>query len=158
MNILCVHCTLVKEVKYYYVWLSLIIILFHAIPITKLPKHIQEESGELEKNVWFLNYSPYVESISMEKIIEKTAKDETLIRLRDCIQTGSVPPKGDQELMPYRKCFSQLAISDEGLLLKDDRIILPQSLHNLANRKVHQGADPAMKRRVISGSRLWISK
>ena len=65
----------------------------HAIPTNKLSRSIQEESCELEKNVWFLNYGPYVESISMERIIEDTDKDDTLRQLKESIKQGFITQK-----------------------------------------------------------------
>lgn len=124
----------------------------HAIPFKELPKKIQKESKEFEKTVWYLQYSPYTESISMEKIIEETNKDETLIKLKKQIQKGFIP-KSCHELASFRKVFCQLTISDEGLVLKDERIVLPGKLCGTALSKAHQGSHPGMnslKRRIRS--------
>ena len=61
--------------------------------------------------------------------------------------------KGQADLAAFRKTFSSLTISDEGLVLKEDKIVLPTKLIKLALEKAHQGGHPGMncmKRRIRS--------
>ena len=109
----------------------------------------------MEKTIWFLNYGPYVESISMDKIIEETKEDGILKQLKCYIKKGYIPKK-DRPLAAYRKILPYMTISDEGLIMKDEKIILPKSLWERAIQKAHQGAHPdmsGMKRRITS---VWI--
>ena len=81
-----------------------------------------------------------------------------LCELKRGIIKGYIPPSS-QELSPFRKVFSQITISDEGLLMKDEKIILPEALRHLALKKAHQGAHPGMngmKRRLRS--HFWFPK
>ena len=133
----------------------------HSTPFLALNKELQSEATEFEKTVWFLQFSPYTESISLEKIIKETKKDPILNSLKQYIRKGYIP-KAEESLKPYRKVFDQLAISDEELLLKEGKIILPPSLHGIALDKAHQGGHPGMnglKRRIRShfGSQKWIA-
>ena len=117
----------------------------HATPLLKTPKEWQEESGELEKTVWSLQFSPYTEAISMERIIEKTGKDPILKKLMMALKKGGVP-KDDEDLRPYRTIEDELTVSDSGLLLKKDKIILPRGMRGLAIKKAHQGGHPGESR------------
>ena len=122
----------------------------HATPLRQTTEHIRKESGELEKLVWFVNYGPYTEAVSMDKIIKHTATDKTLKLLKEAIKKGYIAKK-DTHLTKYRKVFDQITLSDEGLLLKDDKIILPSRLIATALEKAHQGGHPGMscmKRRM----------
>lgn len=130
----------------------------HAVPLDRLPKHIKKETGELEKTIWFLQYSPYTEAVSIEKIIKETEKDDNLVALKDRIKKGYIP-KECKELIPFRKIFNQLTITDDGLILKDEKIVLPKSLQAIALKKAHQGSHPGMnnlKRRIRS--HFWMPK
>ena len=60
-------------------------------PFTKLPRKVQKETTELEKTVWFLQFSPYTEAISMDRIIKETQKDPLLSSLKDHIRKGYIP-------------------------------------------------------------------
>lgn len=88
----------------------------------------------------------------MSRIIAETKKDAVLQSLVKCIHQGYIP-KSKKSLEPYRNVFHELAISDEDLMLRNDRIILPQSLWSKAIVKAHQGSHPGMsslKRRIRS--------
>lgn len=123
----------------------------HATPFQKVPREWQKESQELEKTVWMLQYSPYTESISMHQIIQETAKDPTLERLKKYIQKGYIP-KSSQECSAFKKVFSELTIVDN-MIMKSSKIVLPERLRRRAVRKAHQGGHPGMnslKRRIRS--------
>ena len=122
----------------------------HATPLKHIPKDQREESLELEKTIWFVQYNPYIEAISVEKLIDATCNDAVLQRLIKCIRKGYLPKK-HKDLTQYAKIFSQLAISDSGLVLKGEKIVLPNSLLETALKKAHQGSHPgitSMKRRL----------
>lgn len=122
----------------------------HATPLKNMPKHIEEETKELEKTVWFLQYSPYTEAISIQQLIEMTERDKTLKTLRSCLRKGH-SPKTSKNLAPYSKVWDQLTISDSGLVLKGEKIVLPEELIDVAIKKAHQGGHPgmtSMKRRL----------
>ena len=130
----------------------------HATPRSKTSMAEKEESKELEKTVWYINYGPYTEAVSMEKIIQATREDHILKQLKQAIKKGYINKK-DKQLAPYSKVFDEIMISDEGLLLKGEKIILPQKLIGRALRKAHQGAHPGMsgmKRRIRA--HFWYPK
>ncbi len=60
-------------------------------PYSKLSSNQRKETTEFEKTIWFLQFSPYTEAISMEKIIAETGKDELLSSLKKCIRKGYIP-------------------------------------------------------------------
>ena len=130
----------------------------HATPFSNISRDQQKETSELEKTVWFLQYAPYTESISMSRIIDETDKDKTLHELKKYIRKGYIP-KTKNNLAPFRKIFGELTISDEELIMKGERIILPESLWDIALVKAHQGGHPGMnslKRRLRS--HFWFPK
>ena len=130
----------------------------HSTPLPKLPEEIQSESTDFEKTVWFLQFSPYTEAISMERIIKETEKDPVLKALKRHIRKGHIP-SSEEEMKPYKKVFDELTISDEELILKDGKIVLPSSLYKVALKKAHQGGHPGMsglKRRLRS--HFWFPK
>ena len=79
-------------------------------------------------------------------------------QLKQFIRKGYIP-KEKKNLTQFRKIFDELAISDEELVMKGERIILPESLWDIAITKAHQGAHPGMsgmKRRIRS--HFWFPK
>ena len=47
-----------------------------------------EETEELEKTVWFVQYSPYTEAVSLTQLVEETKKDATLQQLKKALRRG----------------------------------------------------------------------
>ena len=118
----------------------------HATEWERLPKTWKEETKELEKTVWMLNLSPYTEAISFQKIIEETEKDKRLHQLKRYLQKGYMPKNMPKEWKPYKNVMDSMTISDVGLVLKGDRIVLPESLWKDAVEKAHQGGHPGETR------------
>ena len=57
----------------------------------------------------------------------------------------------------YRNIFSSLTLSDVGLILKDEKILLPKSLWQVAVDKAHQGGHPGIRRmKTRIRSHFWI--
>ena len=123
----------------------------HALPLECITKEERDETEELEKTIWFLQFSPYTEAISIERLIQATQDDTTLRKLKKQLKKGYITK--DKEMAPYAKVFNQLSISDSGLILKEEKIILPSKLVNTAIKKAHKGSHPgmsSMKRRIRS--------
>ena len=122
-----------------------------------LPQEWRDETREFEKTVWYLNLSPYSEAVSLPNIVEETQKDATLQQLVSFVGKGYIPRKAGPEWDRYRGILHNVTVSDAGLLLKDDKIILPKSLWQLAIDKAHQGGHPGetrLKSRVRS--HFWV--
>ena len=128
----------------------------HATKLCNIPEEWKEEAVELEKTVCFLNFAPYTEAISWDRIVKETDTDSSLQRLSGYIKKGYIP-KTDSNWNPFRNIFDKLTISDVGLILKDDRIILPRSLWKLAVDKAHKGGHPGLTRMESRiRSHFWI--
>ena len=122
-----------------------------------VPQEWKDETQEFEKTVWYLNFSPYSEAVSLPTIVARTKKDEFLQQLSAYVSKGYIPRKAGAEWDKYRGIIHNITVSDTGLLLKDEKIILPRSLWQLAIDKAHQGGHPGetrMKSRVRS--HFWI--
>jgi len=81
----------------------------HATPNSKTPKSEMQEAAELEKTIWFLNFGPFTEAISKDKIISETKKDATLLKLRIAQKKGKVQNE-DEDLAPYKKVFHEITM------------------------------------------------
>ena len=101
-------------------------------PLSKLNKRLRAETAEFEKTVWFLQFAPYTEAISFDKIIATTEKDLVWSALKKCIRQGYINDT-DARLQPFKKVFNELAISDEELILRNDKIV---------QEKAHQPPQP----------------
>ena len=124
----------------------------HAMPLNQIPSEQMEETNELEKTIWYLQYSPYLEAIKMESIVKETERDPVMKKLKDFLKKGHSHTQ-DPDLKPYTKFVDKLMITQTGIVMKEERIILPPSLIEKALKKAHQGSHPGitnMKRRIRS--------
>lgn len=122
----------------------------HATPLKNMSTQIEQETQELEKTVWFLQYGPYTEAVNVTQLIEETNKDPLLRSLKKYLRKGYLP-KSKKELAPYSKVFEELVILETGLVMKAEKIVLPGSMVMTAIEKAHQGGHPGMttmKRRL----------
>ena len=96
----------------------------HGQRLSGLPREIQEETEEFSKICWFIHGSPFIETITVEAIREHTDKCPLLSELREQIRRGHRPDK-EGELEGFRKIFDELTVSDGGLVMRGERIVLP---------------------------------
>jgi len=123
----------------------------HPVPWKNTPTNIKKEAGELEKNIWYLQFNPYVEALSIKKLVEESEKDRVLGKLRKALQKGKIDGN-DGDMAPYKN-IDQLTITESGLIMKKEKIILPENMVATAISKAHQGGHPginSMKRRIRS--------
>ena len=132
----------------------------HAQRLRNLAKEIQEETKEFSKLCWFLHSSPYVESISIPAIQDHTKKEKLLSKLKNLILDGKqIDKKRDSDLVAYQQVFCELSVSEGGIILRGERILLPESLIVEAIRRAHQGGHPGesrVKRRIRE--HFWFPK
>ena len=106
-----------------------------------MSRHPLPETGtdRLEKYVIATVQSEH--AVVLDKIKEETTKDRELIKIAAAIQTGKWP-KTDPDVKPYFALRAELYMA-EGLILRLDRIIPPDSLRNkiiqIAHRQGHLG-------------------
>ena len=88
--------------------------------------------------------TPIGDHISLAQIAEKTESDPVLSRVRDLVK-GGVKAAGKDDVEGVRKfnpILSDLSITGNGILLKNDRMVLPESLNSLAIQLAHRGWHP----------------
>ena len=83
--------------------------------------------------------------MSLEQVRRESSIDTTLNELKHALSTG----KWDAEkLKPYRQFRDQLA-ENKGIILKENRIVLPFSLQSHAVTIAHQGHLGETKTRAL---------
>ena len=88
---------------------------------------------------------------------QETAKDKELQQLSNFIKQGYVPNSAGKGWAPYKNVLGSMTVSDTGLIMKDEKIVLPKTLWQAAVDKAHQGGHPGetrMKSRIRN--HFWI--
>ena len=72
-------------------------------------------------------------------------EDKVLQELSKAVKKGVISKKNQPQIHEtYNKILQEITISDAGLLLRGEKIILPSSLIERAIKKAHQGSHPGM--------------
>ena len=104
---------------------------------------IQQESNDLKNLLYALRMSPILDALGVKEIALATIRDPVLSELQKKIREGVTSINSDEpNLMPYKKIFHEMSILANGTLLYQDRIVLPEELHDRAIKLAHSGAHP----------------
>ena len=124
-----------------------------ASPLQTRSKEEQQEAESINNLLYMLHTTPIVDRITLKAIAEETSNDETLNKLQMIVQEGKtwIPKDADESLKKFKPILPEITITGNGILLKGDRIILPEKLQKQAIQLAHQGSHPrqsAMERRL----------
>ena len=114
-------------------------------PLSKLPKNQRKEPEELNNLLYMLHVTPVIDHIGLGSIAVATAEDPVLKKIQSFIREGVEHiPKGEEpEVWKFNQILPELMIAGNGIIFKDDRIVLPKCLQvkamELAHRGMHSG-------------------
>ena len=115
----------------------------HALSWDLLNTFEKKESDDLTNLLYALHVTPVIDAIGIKEIAEHTTKDPVLHELRELIKSGkNYIPKNKPILNSYREILSEITYVANGTLLKQDKIILPETLSEKAINLAHNGAHP----------------
>ena len=91
-----------------------------------------------------LHTTPFIDCITLAKISMETDTDATLSAVRKLIQMGQtwIPKSANEHIKRFKNILPNITVTGNGILLKDERMILPKSLQRLAIELAHQGSHP----------------
>ena len=92
------------------------------------------------------------DAISLEELKKETSQDATLCKLINCI--GQRKCNSDKELIPFKDIFSELWACD-GLLMRNDKIVLPATLYARSIEAAHEGHQYTTKTLQLLRQTCW---
>ena len=125
----------------------------HSKPLEKASEEEKSQSNELNNFLYMLHSTPVIDHITLAAIARETAADPTLKELSKIIKQSKtwIPKAASEEIRRFSKILPELTITGNGIILKAHRIVLPESLQQLAIELAHRGSHPAqssMERRL----------
>ena len=122
-------------------------------PIQQLDPEEQHDSEEINNILYMLHTTPIIDRITLKAISDETHSDPTLSALQQLVRVGQtwIPKTAEPALQKFRAILPEVTIAGNGILLKGDRIILPNKLHSTAIELAHRGSHPgqnSMERRL----------
>ena len=125
----------------------------HAKPLSKLCSDEQKEPEELNNLLYALHSTPVMDHIGLAAIAIETASDKVLNKICKLVKSGQnwIPKTEEAAVQKFKQILPELTLTSNGILLKGERIVLPESLQETAIELAHRGAHPGrsgMERRL----------
>ena len=100
--------------------------------------------NDLNNLSYFIHTTLVTDKLNFNVIAEETTKDVVLQEIISRIQKGhSWLPRQDSTMVnKFQQIYPELMVSPKGLLLKGDRIVLPETLQENAMELAHCGSHP----------------
>lgn len=114
----------------------------HAKPFKLLSMGEKEEADEINSHLYTIHTTPITDRIGLKKIASNTAEDPILQQLKNIVESDRrwIPRDAHSDLLKFSPILDTITTTNSGILLKDDRIILPISLQEDAIQLAHQGS------------------
>ena len=115
-----------------------------ARPLSSISLDQQKEAHELNNLLYMLHATPIVDHITLGEIARETDSDPVLARVRQLLNQGarSASKNDNAKVQKFNPVLSQMTVTGNGILLKDDRIVLPEALQRTAIQLAHKGSHP----------------
>ena len=116
----------------------------HAKPIEKLTREEQQEADDLNNLLYMLHTTRIIDSMGIGTIAQATKNYPTHTKLATLINQGStwIAKTESKEVQRFQNVLPELTITTNGIILKGEKIVLPNSLQDTAIRLAHRGAHP----------------
>ena len=107
---------------------------------------------EMEKYINSLIAHSIPKGITLSQIMEESSNDELIKKVIECIQSGEW--KKDDELQPFKQVKYELCTKG-GLVLKDNKIVVPSSLRKVVIAIAHETHMGITKTKEMIKEKVW---
>ena len=109
-------------------------------PFNKLTLGEKKESSDLDNLLFMLHATPVTDKMDLKVIAKHTKNDTTLKQLSNIVLSGKqwIPKQAPQEVQRFKGILPELMVTPTGLVLKGERIVLPDSLQHIAIDLAHR--------------------
>ena len=114
----------------------------HAKPFKLLTTTEQKEADEINQHLFMIHTTPITDRIGLDKIAKETEEDPVLHDLKKIVESRKrwIPNNSSSDLKKFSSILDIITTTPSGILLKDERIILPTKLQMEAIQLAHQGS------------------
>ena len=131
----------------------------HPVPLAK-SKSIAEEY------VNFIASNTVPRAMTRDEVRDETNKDLTMQKLKECLRSGKWSILNqDKEKFQGNHCFSdlqafkriekELSVTEDGIVLRETRIVMPQALREKAVEIAHEGHLGIVKTKGLTREKVW---
>lgn len=113
-------------------------------PLERIPRDEQDEVNDVNNLLYMLHVTPVLDKINIGTISLETQHDSTLKRVLEIVEKGQtwISKNEPPAVQRFREILPEITVTGNKILLKAERIILPESLHDTAIQLAHRGSHP----------------
>lgn len=122
---------------------------------------ILDDEDTTERHVYFVSNHAIPKSMTRDEIVDATKKDIVLGELRRMIRgkTAKDPTELSKGIAAeFGRVFEELSFTDDGLIMRGDRLILPETLHMRALKIAHEGHQGITKTKGLLRTKIWYQR
>ena len=98
-------------------------------------------------------------ALTRKRVLDATQADPTMQALSQMITTGHFKSaQRDESLMPFKHVLNELSVTEDGLIMRGDRLVLPASVCTDAIRLAHEGHLGLRKTLETLRARVWFPR
>ncbi len=112
-----------------------------------------KEEKTTEHYINFLTSVPIHQALTMEELASATAEDTQLQAIITALDTGRWPK--DAYTHKFQMIQDELSLSTNGILLRNQRLVIPEALQDRIITLAHEGHLGMVKTKQLLRSRVW---
>ena len=129
----------------------------HPLPYESCSKAERDGFRDIQNHIFVVAHM-LPEAITVTKVKEASKQDPVISKIMKLLQTGAVKcPEGDKRLAPFKPVWAELSIAAD-MLLRGERIVLPQQLIKEALEIAHEGHMGIEKTKRYLRTAVWFPK
>jgi hypothetical protein len=110
----------------------------HPLPYATCSKAERESYNDIQNHLFVITQM-LPEAITVERVMEATARDPVLTSIISALRAGKrAPDHSNKQFAPFRPIWSELSVA-AGMLFRSERIVIPQGLVRDTLRLAHEG-------------------
>lgn len=122
-------------------------------PIPAADNQAEAESEETETFINTIISYAVPKALTLSEIITESTKDETLTKVRQAVETNNW--QGNNHILkPYKQIRNELTVKG-GIVLKEDRITIPESLQERTLKLAHESHLGMVKTKAMLRGKVW---
>ncbi|CAF0717686.1 unnamed protein product [Brachionus calyciflorus] len=118
----------------------------------------EEKSADEWLSEEFVNFvvtNSMPKSITREQVVNETEKDVLLQLVKNSLSKSFIKSEDRTKLGVFYKLLGEIMVTNDGILLRDRRIILPSALQRLTVKIAHEAHLGIVKTKGILRSKVW---
>ena len=129
-------------------------------PSDYLSRHpIKSNTQEDGPGTWDLDIDMMIkyalpDAISQEEMQKANKEGKEMQARKEAVEAGHIEKGREKVLQPYKKMLAEIS-EVEGMMMRGDRIIVPEAMHNKVVKIAHEGHLGIVKTKQLIKDTMW---